>query len=67
MIDQDTGSAIVGPARADIYWGVGHQAGHIAGHLGKFAMLVPRELDLLGHAELFEPVCNLLHRGPLRS
>ncbi len=48
MIAQDTGSAIVGPARADIYWGAGDQAGHIAGrirHPGKFAMLVPRELD----------------------
>ena len=48
MIAQDTGSAIVGPARADIYWGAGDRAGQIAGrlhHPGKFAMLVPRELD----------------------
>jgi membrane-bound lytic murein transglycosylase A len=45
MIAQDTGSAIVGPARADIYWGAGDQAGQLAGrlrHPGKFAMLVPR-------------------------
>ncbi len=48
MIAQDTGSAIVGPARADIFWGAGDQAGQIAGRVhqsGKFAMLVPRELD----------------------
>jgi membrane-bound lytic murein transglycosylase A len=48
MIAQDTGSAIVGPARADIYWGAGDQAAHLAGrlrHPGKFAMLVPREID----------------------
>ncbi len=48
MIAQDTGSAIVGPARADIYWGVGDQAGQLAGHIhhpGNFAMLVPREVD----------------------
>ena len=48
MIAQDTGSAIVGPARADIYWGAGDQAGQLAGHIhhpGNFAMLVPRELD----------------------
>ncbi len=48
MIAQDTGSAIVGPARADIYWGAGDQAGHLASRLrnpGNFAMLVPRELD----------------------
>src|SRR5215813_6342418 len=48
MIAQDTGSAIVGPARADIYWGAGDRAGHLAGgirHPGRFAMLVRRELD----------------------
>jgi membrane-bound lytic murein transglycosylase len=48
MIAQDTGSAIVGPARADIYWGAGESAGERAGrirHPGRFAMLVPRELD----------------------
>src|SRR5215470_1811860 len=49
MIAQDTGSALVGPARADLYWGAGDDAGRIAGrirHPGRFAMLVPRELDL---------------------
>ena len=54
MIAQDTGSAIVGPARADIYWGAGDQAGHNAGrvrHPGKFVMLVPRELDPVAAGE----------------
>ena len=48
MIAQDTGSAIVGPARADIFWGAGDRAGQIANHvhhLGNFALLVPHELD----------------------
>jgi membrane-bound lytic murein transglycosylase A len=48
MLAQDTGSAIVGPARADIYFGAGDDAGRIAGRVrqpGKFAMLIPRELD----------------------
>src|SRR5581483_8882454 len=48
MFAQDTGSAIVGPARADIYWGVGEDIGHIAGRIkqfGQFVMLVPKELD----------------------
>jgi len=48
MIAQDTGSAIVGPARADIFWGAGDRAGQLANHvhhLGNFALLVPRELD----------------------
>jgi membrane-bound lytic murein transglycosylase A len=50
MIAQDTGSAIVGPARADLYWGSGDEAGRVAGrirHPGRFVMLVPRELDLV--------------------
>jgi membrane-bound lytic murein transglycosylase A len=48
MIAQDTGSAIVGPARADIFWGAGDRAGQLANHVhhpGTFALLVPRELD----------------------
>ena len=50
MIAQDTGSAIVGPARADLYWGAGDAAGRIAGrirHPGRFVMLLPRELDMI--------------------
>ena len=48
MIAQDTGSAIVGPARADIFWGAGDRAGQLASRVhqpGNVAMLVPRELD----------------------
>jgi membrane-bound lytic murein transglycosylase A len=48
VIAQDTGSAIVGPARADIYFGAGDEAARIAGrikHAGEFVMLIPRELD----------------------
>ena len=50
MIAQDTGSAIAGPARADLYWGAGDDAGRIAGrirHPGRFVMLLPRELDMI--------------------
>src|SRR3984893_613998 len=50
MIAQDTGSALVGPARADLYLGAGDDAGRIAGrfhHPGRFVILVPRELDLV--------------------
>ncbi len=48
VIAQDTGSAIVGPARADIYFGAGDEAARIAGrikHAGSFIMLLPRALD----------------------
>jgi len=47
-IAQDTGGAIVGPARADIYLGAGEEAARAAGrfkHSGQFVMLVPNELD----------------------
>jgi membrane-bound lytic murein transglycosylase A len=50
MIAQDTGSAIVGPARADLYVGAGDDAARIAGrirHPGRFVMLLPRELDMI--------------------
>ena len=48
MIAQDTGSAIVGPARADLYFGAGAEAGRVAGRLknnARFVMLVPKGLD----------------------
>jgi membrane-bound lytic murein transglycosylase A len=50
MIAQDTGSAINGPARADLYWGAGDTAGRVAGRIrqqGQFVMLLPRELDMV--------------------
>jgi membrane-bound lytic murein transglycosylase A len=48
MIAQDTGSAIVGPARADLYFGAGSEAGRVSGRLRHnmhFVMLVPNSLD----------------------
>ena len=50
MIAQDTGGAIVGPARADIYFGTGVEAGSVSGrlrHPGRFVMLVPKAVDPL--------------------
>jgi membrane-bound lytic murein transglycosylase A len=48
MIAQDTGSAILGPARADLYFGAGPEAGRVSGrlrHSMHFVMLVPNSLD----------------------
>ena len=48
MIAQDTGSAIVGPARADLYFGAGAEAGRVSGrlrHNARFAVLIPKSLD----------------------
>ncbi len=51
MFAQDTGSAIRGPARADIYFGHGDEVPHIAGRIkqfGKFVMLVPKNVSVSG-------------------
>jgi membrane-bound lytic murein transglycosylase A len=51
MIAQDTGSAIVGPARADLYFGAGLEAGKVSGRLRhnmRFVMLIPKSLDPAG-------------------
>jgi membrane-bound lytic murein transglycosylase A len=53
MVAQDTGSAIRGPARADIYFGHGEDVPHIAGRIkqfGKFVMLVPKGVSVDGSA-----------------
>jgi membrane-bound lytic murein transglycosylase A len=45
FVAQDTGSAILGPARADIFFGSGPEAGDRAGlvrHHGRFTVLLPR-------------------------
>jgi membrane-bound lytic murein transglycosylase A len=44
MVAQDTGSAIVGPARGDLFIGSGREAGSLAGaikHPADFTILVP--------------------------
>jgi membrane-bound lytic murein transglycosylase A len=53
MVAQDTGSAIVGPARADVYFGHGEEISHIAGRIkqnGQFVMLVPQSVPVSGRA-----------------
>jgi membrane-bound lytic murein transglycosylase A len=53
MFAQDTGSAIRGAARADIYFGHGGDIPHIAGRIkqfGKFVMLVPNGVPVGGAA-----------------
>ena len=47
VVAQDTGSAILGLQRADIFWGPGDKAAWIAGHMksgGELFALVPRDL-----------------------
>lgn len=59
MVAQDTGSAIIGPARADIYFGFGNDVGSIAGRVkqfGRFVMLVPRDVAFSGTDTLAKEV-----------
>jgi membrane-bound lytic murein transglycosylase A len=54
MVAQDTGSAIRGPARADIYFGHGQDIPSIAGRIkqfGQFVMLMPRSVAIDGASE----------------
>jgi membrane-bound lytic murein transglycosylase A len=46
VMAQDTGGAIRGPARADLFWGWGEAAGHAAGPMKEpstLYVLVPAE------------------------
>ncbi|MFZ0847344.1 MAG: MltA domain-containing protein [Pseudolabrys sp.] len=55
MVAQDTGSAIRGAARADIYFGHGEDVPHIAGRIkqfGAFVMLVPRSIEVKGTIDI---------------
>jgi len=45
MVAQDTGGAITGPVRGDIFWGLGQRAEWLAGHMqshGKMWVLLPK-------------------------
>ncbi|MDH3658972.1 MAG: MltA domain-containing protein, partial [Alphaproteobacteria bacterium] len=45
MIAQDTGGAIKGAIRGDVFWGAGERAEAVAGHMkskGRYIVLVPR-------------------------
>jgi membrane-bound lytic murein transglycosylase A len=47
LVAQDTGGAIKGPVRGDVFWGSGERAEHIAGHMrsrGRWFALLPRAL-----------------------
>ena len=54
MVAQDTGSAIRGPVRGDVYWGTGAAAGAVAGrmrHEGRYWLLLPRGLDVSAYLD----------------
>ena len=54
MVAQDTGGAIRGPVRGDVFWGTGAEAGAVAGrmkHVGRYWLLLPRGLDVSAHLD----------------
>ena len=53
MVAQDTGGAIKGQVRADFFWGMGNDAGKIAGKMkqeGRLWVLLPK-VDLDDHLQ----------------
>jgi membrane-bound lytic murein transglycosylase A len=47
MVAQDTGGAIRGPVRGDVFWGPGDEAAAVAGRMreqGHLWLLLPREV-----------------------
>ncbi len=49
MIAQDTGGAIRGPVRGDVFWGYGDHAQVMAGHMkskGRYWVLLPKNLSI---------------------
>ena len=60
VVAQDTGGAIKGVIRGDVYWGYGNEAGIVAGKMkypGRMNLLLPRDLaaKLGKHAEFAVP------------
>lgn len=48
LVAQDTGGAIRGVVRGDVFWGAGPMAEHLAGHMksrGRYHLLLPRHLS----------------------
>lgn len=51
VVAQDTGGAIKGPVRGDLFWGTGEEAGSRAGrmkHEGRYFLLLPKVLVVAG-------------------
>jgi membrane-bound lytic murein transglycosylase A len=58
FVAQDTGGAIKGAARADVFWGFGHDAESIAGRMkssGQMFVLLPKALAIAAHTQFGAP------------
>lgn len=54
MVAQDTGGAINGEVRGDVFWGFGNEAEEIAGRManaGRYWLLLPKELAKAAEAQ----------------
>ncbi|HEU5046393.1 MAG TPA: MltA domain-containing protein [Rickettsiales bacterium] len=67
MIAQDTGSAIRGPLRGDIFFGSGYAAEQLAGRMqsgGDFTVLVPRILAKADNESMIKTIGTIPHYNP---
>ena len=54
MVAQDTGGAIRGAVRGDVFWGYGDRAEHMAGMMkskGRYWLLLPKPVTAGGDAQ----------------
>jgi membrane-bound lytic murein transglycosylase A len=59
LVAQDTGGAIRGPARGDVYWGFGKDAESVAGRMkadGRLFVLLPKAVAARLHNHFGQPV-----------
>jgi membrane-bound lytic murein transglycosylase A len=54
LVAQDTGGAITGPVRGDVFWGTGHAAAERSGRMrerGSYYLLLPRTIATVAEAQ----------------
>ena len=57
VVAQDTGGAITGPVRGDVFWGTGAAAAERAGRMrefGEYYLLLPRPGAAMAEAQMIE-------------
>ena len=67
LVAQDTGGAIKGPVRGDLFWGAGSAAGDRAGEMnahGRYYLLLPREPRRSPRRRTGSPVTSWNSWGP---
>ena len=64
MVAQDTGGAINGPIRGDVYWGSGKEARFLASHMqsmGQYWLLLPKGLNVAQLSQMMQTTEQARH------